>query len=116
MYKILNTLITLYSTQFIILPQECSHQLTTDQQSSSWSVFLESGILIPPQDKIDYHIKTLKHKLTELAAIIGYIDKKLEELVYPSLVLEYSTPPVLSQSSLLASYSSTLLSPPPLYK
>ena len=106
-YKILNTLITLYSTQcsLIILPQECSHQLTTDQQSSSWSVFLESGILIPPQDKIDYHIKTLKHKLTELAAIIGYIDKKLEELVYPSLVLEYSTPPVLSQSSLLASYS-----------
>ena len=123
MYKIFATLITLYSTQCspIIPPQECSHQLTTDQQSSSWSVFLESGILVPPQDNTDHHIKRLKHKLAELAAIIdshkddytqdifgepyNKIDKELGELSYPSLVLEYPPPPVLSQSSLLESYS-----------
>ena len=123
MYKIFATLITLSSIQCspIIPPQECSHQLTTDQQSSSWSVFLESGILVPPQDNTDHHIKRLKHKLAELAAIIdshkddytqdifgepyNKIDKELGELSYPSLVLEYSPLPVLSQSSLLASYS-----------
>ena len=123
MYKIFATLITLYSIQCspIIPPQECSHQLTTDQQSSSWSVFLESGILVPPQDNTDHHIKRLKHKLAELAAIIdshkddytqdifgepyNKIDKELGELSYPSLVLEYSPLPVLSQPCLLASYS-----------
>ena len=123
MYKIFATLITLSSIPCspILPPQECSHQLTTDQQSSSWSVFLESGILVPPQDNTDHHIKRLKHKLAELAAIIdshkddytqdifgepyNKIDKELEELSYPSLVLEYSPLPVLSQPSLLASYS-----------
>ena len=123
MYKIFATLITLSSIPCspILPPQECSHQLTTDQQSSSWSVFLESGILVPPQDNTDHHIKRLKHKLAELAAIIdshkddytqdifgepyNKIDKELGELSYPSLVLEYSPLPVLSQSSLLASYS-----------
>ena len=123
MYKIFATLITLSSIPCspILPPQECSHQLTTDQQSSSWSVFLESGILVPPQDNTDHHIKRLKHKLAELAAIIdshkddytqdifgepyNKIDKELGELSYPSLVLEFSPLPVLSQSSLLASYS-----------
>ena len=123
MYKIFATLITLSSIPCspILPPQECSHQLTTDQQSSSWSVFLESGILVPPQDNTDHHIKRLKHKLAELAAIIdshkddytqdifgepyNKIDKELEELSYPSLVLEYPPLPVLSQPSLLASYS-----------
>ena len=123
MYKIFATLITLSSIPCspILPPQECSHQLTTDQQSSSWSVFLESGILVPPQDNTDHHIKRLKHKLAELAAIIdshkddytqdifgepyNKIDKELGELSYPSLVLEYPPLPVLSQPSLLASYS-----------
>ena len=100
---------------------ECSHQLTTDLESSSWSSFLESGVLVPAQDNTDHHVKRLKHNLAELVAIIHFLkdeysqdtfgepynktDKELEELAYPSLVLEYSPLPALSEASLLASYS-----------
>ena len=126
MYKIFVTVLMLSSVQsspiiLSLIPVECSHQLTTDQESSSWSSFLESGVLVPVQDNTDHNIKRLKHNLAELVAIIDFykdeytqdtfgepynkIDKELEELAYPSLISEYSPLPVLSDSSLLASYS-----------
>ena len=126
MFKIFVTVLMLSSVQsspiiLSLIPSECSHQLTTDQESSSWSSFLESGVLVPVQDNTDHNIKRLKHNLAELVAIIDFykdeytkdtfgepynkIDKELEELAYPSLILEYSPLPVLSDSSLLASYS-----------
>jgi len=126
MYKAFTFLFTLTSIRCSpIIPSQdfakCSHQSTTDLQSSSWSVFLESGIYSPVQDNTDHHVKRLKHTLAELAAIIDFhkedytqdifgesynkIDKELEDLSYPSLISEYSPLPVLSQSSLLASYS-----------
>ena len=126
MYKIFVTILMLSSVQsspiiLSLIPVECSHQLTTDQESSSWSSFLESGVLVPVQDNTDHNIKRLKHNLAELVAIIDFykdeytqdtfgepynkIDKELEELAYPSLILEYSPLPVLSESSLLESYS-----------
>ena len=99
----------------IIPPLDCSHQLNNDLQSSSWGVFLESGILVPAQDNTDHHIKRLKHTLAELAAIIDHhkddytqdifgepynkTDKELEDLAYPILISENSSIPVLSQSS-----------------
>ena len=126
MYRIFTTVITLSSVQSfpIILsqiPAECSHQFSADPESSSWSEFLESGILVPAQDNTDHHILRLKHKLAELVTVIDIykddytqdifgepynkIDKELEDLAYPSLISEYSPLPALSESSLLAAYS-----------
>ena len=105
---------------------DCSHQLTLDPHSSSWAVFLESGVLAPQQDNSNHHIKRLKHKLAELAAIIDFhkekyvqdifgesysqIYKELADLAYPPLIPEEqgiskdSSDP-LSESSLLEAYS-----------
>jgi len=126
MYKIFTFLFTVSSIRCSPIipsqdPAKCSHQLTTDLESSAWSVFLESGLYNPVQDNTDHHIKRLKHKLAELVAIIDFhkeeysqdtfgepynkIDKELGELAYPSLISEYSPLPVLSESSLLESYS-----------
>ena len=126
MYKIFVTVITLSSINSspIILspiPAECSHQFSADPESSSWSDFLESGILVPVQDNSDHHLWRLKHNLAELVTVIDIhkeeytqdifgepydkIDKELEDLAYPALISEYSPLPVLSQSSLLTAYS-----------
>ena len=83
---------------------DCSHQFSADPQTSSWAVFLESGVLAPQQNNSNHHIKRLKHKLAELAAIIDFhkekyvqdifnesysqIYKELAHLAYPLLILE----------------------------
>ena len=126
MYKIFVTVITLSfinSSPIILSPfaAECSHQFSADPESSSWSDFLESGILVPVQDNSDHHLWRLKHNLAELVTVIDIhkeeytqdifgepynkIDKELGDLAYPALISEYSPLPALSQSSLLASYS-----------
>merc|ERR1712025_543741 len=128
MYKIFTFLFTVSSIRCSPIipsqdPAKCSHQLTTDLESSAWSVFLESGLYSPVQDNTDHHIKRLKHKLAELVAIIDFhkedytqnifgasynqIDTELGDMYYPevipegSQILQGSDYYILSQSSVL---------------
>jgi len=134
MYKIFTVLLTLSSIQTspIIQSQSlelCSHQFSEalPLDSSSWGVFLESGLLTPSQDNTNHHVKRLKHKLAELVAIIDFhkeeyaqdifgasynqIDTELGDLYYPEVIPEWSQIlqgsdyHVLSQSSVLEAYS-----------
>jgi len=134
MYKIFTVLLTLSSIQTspIIQSQSlelCSHQFSEalPLDSSSWGVFLESGLLTPAQDNTNHHVKRLKHKLAELVAIIDFhkedytqnmfgasynqIDTELGDLHYPEVIpegfpiLQGSDYHILSQSSVLEAYS-----------
>ena len=107
----------------------CSHHLRekSSLQSSKWKKFLDSGLFIPARDNTDHHIKRLRHKLSELVAIINFhkdkyakdlfgesyrkINKELEDLRFPDLIprrlrmLDNSTDNVLSESFFLEAYS-----------
>ena len=107
----------------------CSHYFTEDlpRQSSAWKVFLDSGIFSPVQDSSNHHMRRLRHKLAEVAAIIDFhkdkyvedvfgdsfrqIEEELGNLHYPEVIpigseiLSEYTDHVSSESSLLEAYS-----------
>ena len=62
----------------------CSHHFTEDlpRQSSAWKVFLDSGIFSPVQDNSNHHLRRLRHKLAEVAAIIDLHKEKYAEYVF----------------------------------
>jgi hypothetical protein len=82
----------------------CSYHFTDDlpMQSSAWKVLLESGTFSPVQDNTDHHMKRLRHKLAELAAIVDFhkenyaqdvfgdsfqqIEKEVGDLQYPAVI------------------------------
>ena len=64
--------------------QSCSHHFTEDlpMQSSAWKVFLDSGIFSPVPDNSNHHMRRLRHKLAEVAAIIDFHKDKYTEDVF----------------------------------
>jgi len=113
----------------------CSYHLTkrSSLQSSKWKKFLDSGMFNPTRDikvirdDTGHHIKRLRHKLSELVAIINFhkdryvedlfsesydkIDKELEDLHFLDLIpsrlklLDNSANDRLNESSFLEAYS-----------